>query len=412
VRKVEDQSNVEEKTLLLEEDSDDIRGLEWDISNEFERRQIIKGLGLENISIIDTSQVTKCKEAETKFREVLAESKNFLMNQSKIPINKNTSKKSMLISTRNNRANTSREVENIGLCYKEFKPKRVSMLRIAMNTCLRYIELKEVLSSLVKSANNSIITKEKFITVVLKLVKTKGFNISKAKQKESLELLFKKLKGKELKELAGGLAIICKGSEKIRTALSFINPKETYLSYKTIYTLLLPIYRLLEEQVPYSIKKITPEDLSRTTALQFIEQYNQDLTIIGFAKWFSSQPKTLTPCYKQPSHHKNSPEEIEIEIHIEPIKPSPEQSLNLSKTSSEEPNNSFNFSHMNPLDTKRQWDSFLTDYYNTYGFYPPPPPLYNNTSRNESNKLKNKPYINQCKSQKGKITKTYCPLLN
>lgn len=452
-----EENNMDERTLLLEGDTDEIKESGWDISNEFERRQIIKDLDLENLSAIEACEGReRHREAEARFRKVLAESKNFLMNQTNdsmtgraimenkhlhsknfMKLNENTKVPYKINTFRKLREDLIRDMKvanplphNSEQHYKGMEGSRLNatessknnmkayknnrLLAMSANTCLRYMKLKELLSNLAKPASNSRLTKEKFIAVALRQSKLKFSRAGAGIVKEELEELYVALRGKQVrevqvKELAGGLAILCTGSvgDKIKTALSFISPKQKFLNFKTIFTLLLPIYRLLLEQVPESIrrKKITAEDLSTMTALQFLDQRTP--TCECFTSWFTSQAKTLVPrCSQSP---RNGPEEIEVEV--EPVHTSSsELSLSLSRTSVEERKleSAQDLSYANPLDTKRQWDSFLRDYYDVYGFYPPPPPLCGGTSRNESIGLKTKSYVSGNTSrQKCDITKSY-----
>eukprot|EP00826_Nyctotherus_ovalis_P017578 TRINITY_DN15181_c0_g1_i2.p1 TRINITY_DN15181_c0_g1~~TRINITY_DN15181_c0_g1_i2.p1 ORF type:complete len:451 (+),score=83.56 TRINITY_DN15181_c0_g1_i2:131-1483(+) len=175
---------------------------------------------------------------------------------------------------------------------------------VAVLTCLRYVEFEEMLKRLsaVSKRTRGKITKVDFICEITSLAKFNGFAvIPKAAALSSLyDLMHEKCEeNMSLKDIAGGLSILCKGSskEKIRLALQCMGVEE--IAFSDLNKLLASIFKILLRQIPNSLRSenITASELSRMAALQCFEDCGKGvkgrLSVEEFVGWFSSQAKTL-----------------------------------------------------------------------------------------------------------------------
>ena len=281
---------------------------------------------------------------------------------------------------------------------------KTTYMELSIRTCLRYLSLKDVLNELEETyvSNNNKMTKNKFVHGIFSLLKIHGFNSNSAI--ENLEGLYDIIKGLKqrltLEELAGCLSVLCSGSseERIKTALLYIGAKDGKASFVVIRSYLSSLYRLLLQSEALKADNVTVEELGEATARRCFEDNNCVGRILStdFIRWFSSQTKTLTPQYH--ASNVSKAEEIEIKVEkIESIEDIISESIefdNYGERQLQSPNSEISEDNIklspksilsDPKIMEQQWKEFLSNYYQTYGFYPPPPPsLWKPPTKKES----------------------------
>jgi len=337
-------------------------------------------------------------------------------------------------------------------------------------TCLRYINFTELMQQLKINSKNNRITKENFITTISNMI-IKINNVNSRLIQQRLKKVFNLIKGTEeelsLSEIAVGLVILCKGQpkDKISIALNYMECNNK-ITYKLIAKFLNEIFRvLLKENIVFVVNvNIVPEEFSKMTAIQCFDDlnkpYDSAITVNEFVDWFSSQVKTLVPkCKKLKTKYeisegkgrflersKISPDLIKDSIDSDIIKHSIYSDTSSPfKLNSPELDTVFNKAHIkvsidshypNPKDferglrspmklpesvssstqddlhtMKKQWSHFLDHYYESYGFYPPPPLFQapEKACESKSKQERNKKQILKTNSRHGRVRSDLIP---
>ena len=258
------------------------------------------------------------------------------------------------------------------------------LLQLSLSTYLRYISLKDVLYELqsmsIKKSNR--ISKQDFISVIISLA---GDLTREDTYNQDIETLYdafieENTHRLSIEDLAGGLAALCAGrmEDKIGIAFVYTGSKNGKVNYAMVFKFLLSLYKVFLSQPVSSLRnsKIEAEELSRMTVMQCFDEherdYSQVLTINEFISWFMSEVKTLVPAYEcfetskidlsPGSNMDSSGFQAESVYSKEEALYSPSIDEELTPCT-------------DPQESQRQWRTFLDNYYQMYGFYPPPPPF-------------------------------------
>jgi len=198
---------------------------------------------------------------------------------------------------------------------KDTKQKKTCslILKISYMSYLRYIRLKNLLYNLEKVSD--LITVKDFIRVIKSLAEDKGFKGNHYRKEEIISRVFDtinshKAKALSIRELAGGLSILCSGTmhERIKVALVYIGAKRNLITIDIAFQFLLSLYKVILLESPSLVKNgnITPHELAKITASQCFAYYRKSdrISIEEFVQWFPSHVKTLVPQCESKVHSK------------------------------------------------------------------------------------------------------------